>query len=293
MGGGSKLNTDEQLSANEIFDRASKRAFRGGISGSAAMLVQVGSLMWMRTTMNYQYRYGGSSIDAIKTLYKEGGIPRFYRGVGFALIQGPMSRFGDTAANSGVLSYLNARQDTKDLPVGIKTGFASFFAGLFRIALMPVDACKTIMQVEGKEGLAKLRNKVKIGGPTVLFHGAGGAFGATAAGHYPWFVTFNYLDEHMPWKNDGLGKKLCRNAFNGLAASMVSDVVSNSLRVLKTYRQTSTVPVGYGAAIKDIISKEGITGLMFRGLGTRIVAHGVNGMVFTVAWKFFEEEYFK
>ena len=30
-----------------------------------------------------------------------GGIPRFYRGLLPALVQGPLSRFGDTAANTG------------------------------------------------------------------------------------------------------------------------------------------------------------------------------------------------
>ncbi len=53
------------------------------------------------TTMNYQYRYGTNTTTALKTLYAQGGIPRFYRGLGPALIQGPLSRFGDTAANSG------------------------------------------------------------------------------------------------------------------------------------------------------------------------------------------------
>ena len=48
--------------------------------------------------MNYQYRHGTSTSAAMRHLFKEGGITRFYRGLPFALIQGPMSRFGDTAA---------------------------------------------------------------------------------------------------------------------------------------------------------------------------------------------------
>jgi hypothetical protein len=53
--------------------------------------------------VNYQYRYGTTTTQALKTLYKEGGIPRFYRGLLPALLQGPLSRFGDTAANAGRL----------------------------------------------------------------------------------------------------------------------------------------------------------------------------------------------
>lgn len=71
------------------------------------------------------------------TLYSQGGIPRFYRGVGPALIQGPMSRFGDTAANTGVLSLMESYDSTRELPVGVKTVCASVAAALWRIFLMP------------------------------------------------------------------------------------------------------------------------------------------------------------
>jgi len=65
---------------------------------------QVLSLMWLRTTMNYQYRYGGTTTNALEKLWEQGGLPRFYQGIGFALLQQPLSRFGDTAANTGVVN---------------------------------------------------------------------------------------------------------------------------------------------------------------------------------------------
>ena len=39
---------------------ALRSALGGGISGGIAMFVNVGALMWLRTTINYQYRYGAS-----------------------------------------------------------------------------------------------------------------------------------------------------------------------------------------------------------------------------------------
>jgi hypothetical protein len=33
--------------------------------------------MWLRTTMNYQYRYGTTTTEAIRTLYREGGVMRW------------------------------------------------------------------------------------------------------------------------------------------------------------------------------------------------------------------------
>jgi hypothetical protein len=79
---------------------------------------------------------------ALKTLYADGGIPRFYRGVLPALIQGPMSRFGDTAANTGILTLLDNLDATRDVNVGVKTIAASAAAAIFRIFLMPVDTVK-------------------------------------------------------------------------------------------------------------------------------------------------------
>ena len=42
--------------------------------------------------------------------------------------------------------------------------------------------------MEGKDGFAKLVTKVRVGGPTVLYHGAIAASAATFVGHYPWCV---------------------------------------------------------------------------------------------------------
>ena len=118
-------------SASAIFEKAAKRALGGGVSGALAGVSQVILLMWLRTTMNYQYRNGGGTADAMKALYEEGGPARFYRGVGFALFQTPLSRFGDTAANSGVLALLAA----SDLPIGVRTACASAAASIWRIGL--------------------------------------------------------------------------------------------------------------------------------------------------------------
>lgn len=45
-------------------------------------------------------------------------------------------------------------------------------------------------QVEGKNGMAVLKNKMAKGGVPTLYHGALAASGATFVGHYPWCVCF-------------------------------------------------------------------------------------------------------
>lgn len=256
------------------------------------MGIQVLSLMWLRTTVNYQYRYGMSTTQALKTLYAEGGVGRFYQGIGPALIQGPLSRFGDTAANTGVMAFMDSHPNTRDLPVGVKTLAASAAAGLFRIFLMPVDAMKTIMQVEGKRGLPALGAKVRAGGPQVLYHGALAASAATFAGHYPWFATYNFLNSALPVYDD-LPKKLTRAAFIGFCASAVSDTVSNSIRVVKTTKQTATVPMTYPEVVKQVVAKDGVLGLMGRGLKTKIISNGIQGLMFSVLWRLGQDYYAK
>jgi len=278
-----------QPSFGEIFDKAKDRAFRGGLAGMAAMVLQVCSLMWMRTIMNYQYRNGTGLKETARALYSQGGIGRFYAGIVPALAQGPLSRFGDTAANVGMLTMLNSIDSTKDLSTPVKTLGASAAAASFRIVIMPIDTVKTMMQVEGKQGLPKLMVKIRKS-PLALWHGALGASAATFAGHYPWFATYNFLDENLPKPVDQLGK-LARNAGMGFCASIISDTTSNSIRVLKTYRQTSEVQVSYVKAATDIIAKDGVQGLFFRGLGTRLIANGIQGMAFSVGFKYFQEQF--
>ena len=269
-----------------ILNNSAKKALGGGVAGASAMGCQVLSLMWLRTTMNYQYRYGTTTKTAIQSLYKDGGIKRFYRGVGPALLQGPLSRFGDTAANTGVLELLNSYEKTKDLPLSAKTLCASFMAALWRVNLMPIDTLKTSLQVNGKEGLSMLAKKTRGAGAGVFYHGTVATFSATYVGHFPWFFIYNYLDNSIP-KQDTMIKNLTRNAVIGFSASVVSDSISNSIRVLKTTRQTYDKPISYLEAGKEIIKNDGIKGLLGRGLKTRIIANGLQGMMFTVLWKAF------
>lgn len=281
-----------------IWAKAKKRAFRGGIAGSSAMLIQVCSLMWMRTTMNYQYRNGTTTTRAFKHLFAEGskdgggtwgGVRRFYRGIGPGLLQGPLSRFGDTAANAGVLAVMDSIEQTRDLPAAVKTVAASLGAASWRICLMPIDCCKTSLQVEGKGALLKVATKVRTSGPQVLWHGSLAACSGTFVGHYPWFATYNTLQELIPKpKDDEAFKKLSRNAVIGFTSSVVSDTCSNSIRVVKTYKQTCTEVVSYPQAVKNVVAKDGWIGMFGRGLKTRILANGMQGLMFSVLWKQFE-----
>ncbi|KAL3826685.1 hypothetical protein ACHAXA_001208 [Cyclostephanos tholiformis] len=323
----SSVYTDSSSSAVEaidvraIIERAAKKAMGGGKAGAAAAVVQVFSLMWLRTTMNYQYRFGGTLSSSLKKLYEEGGIPRLYQGLSFALIQvrsrnhiprifyrcmpvsspeilskGPLTRFGDTAANVGILALLESIPETASLPIPIKTAAGSISAGLWRIVLMPIDTSKTVLQVEGSDGLNRLKERVLERGPAPLYQGALASAAATTAGHFPWFTTYNFLNEKIPQiaKEDDILLFLVRSAVLGLSASSVSDVVSNSLRVIKTTKQTASLggdgknEISYKEAIALIIQNDGVLGLLGRGLQTRLLTNAIQGALFSVLWKYFQ-----
>ena len=298
-----------EVDVEAILQKSAKRALGGGKAGASAAVVQVLSLMWLRTAMNYQYRYGGDLTSSLKTLYSDGGIGRLYQGLPFALVQGPLTRFGDTAANVGILVLLDSIPETQALPLPIRTAAGSITAGLWRIFLMPVDTSKTAMQVEGKSGLENLFERVTSEGPAPLFQGSLASAAATAAGHFPWYLTYNSLNEYLPVASkEEVLLTLLRSAILGLSASCVSDCVSNSLRVIKTTKQTAGLgkasgttggevvkgdandakEISYQEALQLVLETDGIQGLFFRGLQTRLLTNAIQGAVFSVLWKYFQ-----
>lgn len=284
------------IDTKAVFGKAAKKALGGGKAGAAAAVVQVCSLMWLRTSMNYQYRFGGTLSSSLKELYSQGGIPRLYQGLPFAIVQGPLTRFGDTAANVGILALLESIPETAVLPLPVKTAAGSITAGLWRIVLMPIDTSKTSMQVEGAAGLEKLKQRVIESGPSPLYQGALASAAATAAGHFPWFLTYNFMSDVLPVvnKEDDLLLFLVRSAVLGLTASCVSDCVSNSLRVIKTTKQTAGLgddgktEISYKEALDLVLETDGVAGLFGRGLQTRLLTNALQGSIFSILWKYFQ-----
>jgi hypothetical protein len=268
------------------------RAVRDGYAASMASVVSVFLLMWLRTSMSYQHVKGVTMSEAIQQLYDDGGIPRFYRGIIPALCIMPLSRFGDIFSNEVAREFLS-----ESFPAAVVTMFASSLAAGWRIFISPADTVKTMMQVHGTDGLALLQHKIAKSGPSALFDGAMGASAATWVGHYPWFVTHNFLeaycirnqilDAHLKQQNST--RKNIRRALLGLMSSLVSDVCSNAIRVLKTYKQTSVEPITYVEAAARILEKDGLMGLLFRGLSSKLTANALNAMLFTVVWKAISE----
>lgn len=221
-------------------------------------------------------------------------------------------------ANALVISLVESLDPTGTIPIFLRTAAASCGAALFRILLLPIDAAKTTLQVEGPGGLDILKDRLAKEGIKTLYAGAVASSLATLVGHYPWFFAYNYLSEHLPTAQEYIASlnaataaaasaipdappnapldpallTLLRSAFIGLCASSLSDICSNSLRVLKTTKQTASIGKPFTATkgssssisisedsdsnaartptytelAKQIIAKEGLQGLFGRGL---------------------------
>mmetsp|Transcript_22390 Transcript_22390/g.34506 ORF Transcript_22390/g.34506 Transcript_22390/m.34506 type:complete len:301 (+) Transcript_22390:183-1085(+) len=275
------------INLQSTFTKAA-RAVRDGYAASLASIISVLLLMWLRTTMSYQHVHGVPIATAFSILYSDGGIPRFYRGVLPALVMMPLSRFGDIFSNELARQFLATR-----FSAAIVTAVASTLASSWRLLISPVSTVKTLMQVHGDEAPSILKAKVGKMGFLALYEGSMGSALATWVGHYPWFVTYNFLnglcvrhqilDAHFA---DSKGvRRHIRRACIGFCSSLVSDVCSNGIRVVKTCKQTSLNPIGYIEAGSSIISESGFTGLLFRGLSTKISYNALNAVLFTVVWK--------
>ena len=279
---------------HDIAFNAARTAVAGGLPGAAATSMQISCFMWLQTTVSNQYRSGLPTFTALKKLYQQGGIRRLYSGYSATLLHGTLARFGDTAANAGVLALLDAGENTRDLPVVVKTFGSSVVAASWRAFLTPIEHFRMNMQTRGKEkGLGNVQRRVGLLGVRSLYHGSMALGLASVAQHFPWFCTFNYLNSVIPLKDDaGNGLKMVRHGCMGFASSFVSDITSNFFKIMATIRITSKRKVGYVDAAKRILDSDGIMGLFSRGLKTRIISNGLQGLVFAVAWKQLEARFF-
>mmetsp|Transcript_4675 Transcript_4675/g.6922 ORF Transcript_4675/g.6922 Transcript_4675/m.6922 type:complete len:442 (+) Transcript_4675:169-1494(+) len=283
-------NTKNSSQLKELFVRAAIRGVGGGLPGAVAGIVQVLTLMWIRTVVNYQYRYAVSFRQAFAALQAEGGIERFYRGVGFALIQNPLAKFGSTAANDMVDVIIEKHPWFGQ---GRRTVISSIMVAMWRFMLMPIDTCKTVLQVDSNEGFRELMRKVRSGKLHLLYEGAIASALSSSLSHWPWFYVYRKLTAFCQTNNFLENQSLLRNAMIGFLASVVSDTTTNVFRVIKTNKQALARKrsVGYTEAIRQILAVDGWKGLFGRGLLSKLLSNAIQSVVFTVVWRSLAERW--
>lgn len=149
------------------------------------------------------------------------------------------------------------------------------------------DTCKTVLQVDSKEGFRNLMRRVRAGKIGALYQGSLAAAVSSIVGYYPWFLTFNMLSSAQ-WLRHVIPFQLLRNASIGFVASIVSDTVVNACRVVKTTKQSmgSKHDMSYSEIVRMIVAADGWKALFFgRGLQARILGNALQSIVFTVIWR--------
>ncbi len=116
---------------------------------------------------------------------------------------------------------------------------------------------------------------------------------ATGIANYPWYITFQSLQQHLP-EAHGFTLKSIRNGIIGFLSSVSADLACNGIKVIKTTKQVSAAGGldeehgsvwSYTRTLNHVLKDGGIWGLMFgRGLPTRILANGLQSFVFTIIW---------
>lgn len=260
---------------------AANSGLRSGLSGSLAMSAQITSFMWLHTVMRYQYRHGTTALDTARTLYRDGGLMRFYRGYPFAMLNAPLIRFGSTATNQASLTFLDSMDP--EMPIWVKTLCASSGAAAWRVLFTPLDMMQTSLQVGGSSGRSDVGSKIRAHGPLVLWHGSSALYLSALIGHFSWFGVYNTLNRTWAEPVDPR-TRAARDGAIGVLSTLVSDVSTNFLEVLKTQRQTTETSTRYLAAMSALVASDGLVGFLTRGLKTRLFINCVQGAFFTIVW---------
>jgi hypothetical protein len=247
-----------------------------GLTGASAMCIQITTLYWLKTITNFQYRYGGSFKSTYKELISQGGFKRLYSGYPPSLLMGGLCRFGDIA----IYSHIEDNFDGKTpLDRSIAT---SVLSSIWRINLMPIDTLDVSLQVEGKNAKKVLINKLKTNGPSVLYYGGLGWTFTNLIGNFTWFYTYRYTSEFS-------NNSILHNSIQGIGCSLISDVATNPIRVLKTYKQSYPEKISYHDTYTKIRRDHSLMNYLFRGLSSRILFHGLQNAIFLVLWKELEK----
>ena len=251
------------------------------LSGMGAGIIQSGSLCWLRTINKNQYYHGTSFITTFNNLYKDGKLYRFFRGNSYLMLDVGFCRFGDSYIYSYIKhNFSNTSLYTQSILIGT-------LSTPYKLALTPLDTLSTNYHIYGKKAHTTIAHHVNIYGYHYLFSGGSTILTLNLLSNTVWFYTYMYLDIAFKplYKDSTTTTNIYLYGIQGLLASVMSDITTNPIRVLKTYKQTHATNISYIDGIKDIVNKTNITNFFIRGLSSRLFIHGIQSSLFVILWK--------
>lgn len=234
------------------------------ISCSSACVIQCSTLYWMRPIIKNQYIYGGSFINTFKVLWKDHDRLRFYRGFLPSVMKGCTGKTADIA----LFTYLNKSIERKEyVPL-----VAACCASSIKMALMPLDTISNIYQVHGIKGKSEIKGNLYRG---TMMYGTIHAISSSI-----WLSCFTNVRSHCHFKNDNLN-----HMYTGFTCSLLTDIIVNPLRIIKTKKQAFSQNRTYKELYKSI------KGSFYNGFGTRLLYNGINSALFVLFWQNLEKKF--
>lgn len=190
------------------------------------------------------------------------------------------------AANEGSRVIIDHFLPNNAFSDSLSSALGAILSMIWKIILMPIETCKTVLQIDGRNAFKTLLLRFKAGNLSLLYEGSFSVALMTAVGHYPWFLTHNILDRFIN-KPTGFLSNVLRSSVIGFMASAVSDTVSNPIRIVKTVKQSMAVnsDISYSQVVAKVYREGGWRGLFLRGLTARLIGNGIQSIIFTNVWK--------
>tara|TARA_B110001469_G_scaffold125273_1_gene140387 strand:+ start:5622 stop:6386 length:765 start_codon:yes stop_codon:yes gene_type:complete len=246
------------------------------ISLSYATLIQQSSTYGLKTVIKNQYVHGTPIYKTFKNLYNNNDPLRFYRGVIPTITKAIIGRNSDILFHKFYSEKFNFNKEQNALISGLTSS-------IVKVSFIPLDTISNLYQVQGKKAKDIIKKQYKNEN-YFFYRGTMAYMILSGVGSSAWLYTYSYLNNIELHKNKNIN-----NALIGVSASIMSDIVVNPIRILKTYKQSSSDYISYKEIIKKItLSDKNFIKSYFRGYGLRMGLNAFNSGMFMVLWKQFE-----
>lgn len=247
-------------------------------AGFTAGTIQMSSLYWLKTPIKYQYVYNTGIHETFKILLNNKDKYRIFRGIIPSVLKVSLGKVGE----AGFMTYFKPENNQKDILKN--TVISSACISLWKVSLMPFDTLGNSYQVNGKDTLEIVKNKIKVNGLKTLYDGTTVYGAITLINCSIWLYIYNNLNLKLDYE---MNKDL-RNGIIGFSATIISDLVINPLRIVKTYKQSSKEAISYKEICKKVFSSMKISDF-YRGIKVKMVFNCFNSSLYIILWKRLEE----
>ena len=247
------------------------------ISLTLATIIQQSCTYWLKTVIKNQYVYGTSIPTTFNSLFNSTDYLRFNRGISPSILKVIIGRNSDILLHKFYTEQLSYNRETTALISGLSSS-------VVKLGIIPLDTISNLYQVHGCKA-TDIITKQYTQEKHFFYRGTLAYMTLSGIGSSVWLYTYSRLND-APLSYS----KNVNNAVIGVSSSIVSDLVVNPIRILKTYKQSNQNYISYQSIIKNIMKlDDSIVKSYFRGYGLRGCLNAFNSGVFMVLWKQMEE----